>query len=230
MSTAQGTKRRLRESNDKAAKVKRSTRSPIDDGGNDDSTKRINVDSIENRSGYGSLVRILSRVYGDQVAFYMSDKGGNASPDEARAQVFGDDFTAERWLAHFHALREMPADEISFADLLVLNANSPEVAQGMWELIKREARREFESGHVAADAVKAEFSFRDAWERARYLGVRESFCREWRPKGGIELSMIDAIAQAWLQLQFWTNKAVERSQLEHREMNPEFAHNPRRSH
>ena len=100
------------EGNNKAAKVERSTRSKNGDRGGDASAKRINVDSIENRSGYGSLVRILARVYGDQVAFYMSDEGGNASPDEASGRVFGKDFTAERWLSHFHALREMPADEI----------------------------------------------------------------------------------------------------------------------
>jgi hypothetical protein len=63
---------------------------------------------------------------------------------------------------------------------------------------------------------------KDAWNRASYLGLRESLCGEWQPNGGVELSMIDAIAQAWLQLQYWTKECVLRSKTEPRQENEEF--------
>ena len=62
----------------------------------------------------------------------------------------------------------------------------------------------------------------DAWNRASYLGLRETFIAEWQPKGGIEVSMIDAIAQAWLQLQFWTKESVKRGVTEPRRENHKF--------
>ncbi|HMS40594.1 MAG TPA: hypothetical protein PKE69_10230, partial [Pyrinomonadaceae bacterium] len=81
---------------------------------------------------------------------------------------------------------------------------------------------EFESGHRAAEAFEPADYMRDAWNRASYMGLRESLCEEWQPKGGIELTMIDAIAQAWLQLQFWTMESVKRGKTEPRRENHQF--------
>lgn len=55
-------------------------------------------------------------------------------------------------------------------------------------MIKRDTAREFESGHRAAAFEPADY-MTDCWNRAGYLGFRESFIEEYRPKGGIELSM-----------------------------------------
>jgi hypothetical protein len=96
------------------------------------------------------------------------------------------------------------------------------MAQNMWEMIKREAALEFETGHRAASAFEPADYMTDAWNRASYLGIRESFCDEWQPNGGIELSMIDAIAQAWLQLQYWTEQSVKRARTRPREENSQF--------
>ena len=60
------------------------------------------------------------------------------------------------------------------------------------------------------------------WNIARYLGVRESFINDWKPKGGIEIALIDMLAQTYFQWQFWLEQTVERSQTREREMHPDY--------
>ncbi len=63
---------------------------------------------------------------------------------------------------------------------------------------------------------------KDVWNIARYLGVRESFIKEWQPTGGIEISLIDVLTQAYFQWQFWLEQTVRRSQTREREEDPEY--------
>jgi hypothetical protein len=139
------------------------------------------------------------------------------SLDEARASAYRECKDEDQAKEAFDHLWSIPADWIGFGDLLELNSYSRTMAQNLWEVIKREARDEFESGHLAAGAFEPVDYLKDAWTRARYLGLRESFATEWQPRGGIELSMIDAMAQAFLQLQYWTEQTVKRSRTEPRE-------------
>ena len=111
---------------------------------------------------------------------------------------------------------------ISFNSLHTLYDFAPRVAEQFWESIKREGRAEFESGHAAANAVLPVGYMRDAWSVARYLGLRESFLDEWQPKGGIELSLIDMLAQAFFQWQYWLEQTIKRSQTREREEHPEY--------
>ena len=116
----------------------------------------------------------------------------------------------------------MPTDSIGFRDLLSLHENNPASAENLWEKIKHEAKSEFESGNRAAKVFEPADYMKDAWNRASYLGVRDSLCEEYKPRGGVGLSMIDAIAQAWLQLQFWTEESVKRAKTRPREEDEEF--------
>jgi hypothetical protein len=181
------------------------------------------ANSIESGLGYGSLLRVLSRVYNNHVAYLRSERGGSLSLEEARAQAYRRDVTDEEALKMFDILVRCPSEKINFWDLMTLNHNSPAMAQNLWEMIKREAAKEFETGHRAAEAFEPVDYMTDAWNRASYLGFRESLCEEWQPKGGVELSMIDAVAQAWLQLQFWTKESVKRASTRPREENRQFA-------
>jgi hypothetical protein len=113
-------------------------------------------------------------------------------------------------------------DNIDFDDLDGLFEFAPRVAEHLWEEVKKEGRKEFESGHLAANAMLPVGYMRDAWSVARYLGLRESFIDEWNPKGGIELSLIDMLAQAFFQWQFWLEQTVKRSQTREREEHPEY--------
>lgn len=179
-------------------------------------------DSLESYLGYDSLIRLFNKYFGRQIAYYRSAAGGNLSIEEARKEVYRRKINDEEAMELFDKLMRCSADSIGFWHLMELNDNSPAMAQNMWEMIKREAAREFESGHRAAAALEPADYMSDAWNRASYLGLRESLCEEWNPKGGIELTMIDAITQAWLMLQHWTEQSVRRSKTRLREENHQF--------
>ena len=182
----------------------------------------VYADSLESFIGYNSLLRVMSKYFGSRVAFYRSAAGGSLSLEEARKEVYRENLTDKEATELLDSLMRMPTEQINFHHLLELNENSPRTAQNLWEMIKREAKNEFETGHRAATAFEPADYMTDAWNRASYLGLRESLIEEWQPKGGIELTMIDAVAQAWLQLQFWTTESVKRAKTQPRRENPQF--------
>ncbi|HRH43841.1 MAG TPA: hypothetical protein PKY82_19575 [Pyrinomonadaceae bacterium] len=179
-------------------------------------------DSLESYIGYDALLRVLGKYYCRQVAYYTSEEGGSLSVEEARAAAYREKLTDEEAIKLFESLMRRSTETINFLQLLELHRNSPRMAQNVWEMIKREAAREFESGHRAAAVFEPADYMTDAWNRASYLGLRESLIEEWKPKGGMELTMIDAIAQAWLMLQHWTEENVRRAKTEPRRENHEF--------
>lgn len=183
----------------------------------------VMADSLESSLGYDSLMRVLSKRYNSQVAYYRSEEGGSLTLEEARKAAYRRDLTSEEGMELFDKMMRCPTDHIRFSPLLELNDYSPVMAQNFWEMMKRDAAREFESGHLAAVAFESAPWMTDAWNRASYLGLRESLCEEWQPKGGIELTMIDAIAQAWLVLQHWTEECVKRAKTTPRRENYKFA-------
>lgn len=185
-------------------------------------TVEVYADSIESSIGYDSLLKVMSKFFSSRVAYYRSESGGSLSLEEARKEVYRRNITNEEAGQLLDKIISMPTEHIGFDHLLELNGNSPATAQNMWEMIKREAQNEFESGHLAAEAFEPADYMTDAWNRASYLGLRESLCEEWQPKGGIELSMIDAIAQSWLQLQFWTKESVRRAGTNPRQEDHQF--------
>lgn len=179
-------------------------------------------DSLESCVGYDSLLRVMGKSFGSRVAYYRSEAGGSLSLEEARKAVYRQNITDNEAVELLERLLRYPTEFISFFELMELNNHSPASAQNMWEMIKREAQNEFESGHRAAAAFEPADWMTDAWNRASYLGLRESLCEEYQPKGGIELTMIDAIAQAWLMLQHWTEESVRRAKTEPRRENHQF--------
>lgn len=180
------------------------------------------ANSIESRVGYDSLLRLLGDYFGRQIAYFRSEKGGALSLEEAREAAYSRNYDEVEASVQLNQLLSIPSDEIKLEQLWMLHQNSAPMAENLWELIKREAQREFESGHRAGAIFDPADYMTDAWNRASYLGLRESLCKEWQPKGGIELTMIDAVAQAWLQLQFWTKESVKRATSQQREEDYEF--------
>lgn len=185
-------------------------------------TVEVFADSMESRLGYDSLLRVMNKYFGSKVAFYRSEAGGKLSYEEARKEVYRKNLDDEEAKELLDKINRIPVERVSFSDLLSLTDHSPRTAQNVWEMIKREAQNEFESGHRASDVFEPADYMIDAWNRASYLALRESLCEEWQPRGGIELSMIDAIAQAWLQIQFWTKESVKRAKTEPRQENEQF--------
>lgn len=182
----------------------------------------IPVDSLESRIGYSSLFRQLHRAYVRRVAYHRSPAGGSLSSKEAREMAYKPCKNIEEGKKELNVMLGQPLESLSFIDLLELHAIAPRVAEKFWERIKHEGRTEFESGHLAANINFPEGYMKDIWNIARYLGVRESFIKEWQPTGGIEISLIDMLTQAYFQWQFWLEQTVRRSQTREREEDPEY--------
>lgn len=183
---------------------------------NEERQKAVYADSLESACGYEALNRVLRDYMGEQVAYYCSEEGGALSVEEARARIYGKPLNDEEIKERLNDILTKPVHWIRFDELYEMNRDAPIVAQNLWEHIKREAQREFESGHLAANVLQPIERIRDAWNRARYLGIRESFIDEWKPQGGIELATIDLMVQSWLAAQFWMEESIKRSQLEPR--------------
>ncbi len=179
----------------------------------------VAVDSLEARIGYSSLLRQLQESYIVRVAFFRSKEGGALSPDEARARAFQPCEDKEEAKRLYDELRRNPVDQIRFIDLASIWRISPAFSESLWEMIKTEARDEFESGHLASKALTPTQFLRTAWAVAGYLGLRESFVQEWQPQGGIQVSLIDILAQSFFCFQHWVKQSVLRSQTPLRKSN-----------
>jgi len=116
---------------------------------------------------------------------------------DARARGKNDPESAGRTVAS-------PPDQVSWLGLSTLIEHDPESGWATWVRIKSEARAELGSGHRAAMAFQWDDS---PWERARFLAIRQAFIEEWQPRGGIESTLIDQMAQAHTAYLFWMTRA-----------------------
>jgi hypothetical protein len=98
---------------------------------------------------------------------------------------------------------EAPARLVSWTDVTALVEQHPERVVALWARIKQEAREELASGHRAALALK---HGSEPWERAQFLAIRDAFVEEWRPRGGIELALIDQMATAHSEYLGWLER------------------------
>jgi hypothetical protein len=104
------------------------------------------------------------------------------------------------WADH---IVEAPARLVGWTDVTALVEQHPERVVALWARIKREAREELASGHRAALALK---DGSEPWERAQFLAIRDAFIEEWRPRGGIELALIDQMATAHSEYLGWLER------------------------
>ncbi|HEV7701284.1 MAG TPA: hypothetical protein VGO43_13715 [Pyrinomonadaceae bacterium] len=189
----------------------------------DDYEVHVPIDSHESGVGYSSLFRQMHQAYVRQVAYHRSAAGGSLSIEEARARAFHACTTKEEAKKRFSSLMGLPVENLNFADLMELQGFAPKVAEHFWERTKLEGRKEFYSGHLGANISFPVGYMKQVWNIARYLGVRESFIDDWQPSGGIEMSLIDMLTQAYFQWQYWLEQTVRRSQTSEREQHPEYA-------
>ena len=187
-----------------------------------DNRKEVPIDSLEAFVGYTSLVRLLHDGYTRSIAFYRRDSQAYLTPDEARERAFHRAPNLEKAGELFNEIMSYPLHQISLHDLHQLHGYAPRVAEYLWEDIKAEGRADFESGHLAAQSMLPAEYMKQVWDVARYLGVRESFIEEWQPRGGIEISLIDMLAQTFFQFQYWMEQVILRSQTKPREEHPKY--------
>ncbi|MGI9036368.1 MAG: hypothetical protein ACR2GD_10065 [Pyrinomonadaceae bacterium] len=177
----------------------------------------IPIDSLEASIGYSSLLRQMQHAFVRRVAYYRSEAGGGLSVSEARERAFHACTNTEEAKKEFNMMLSLPIENLNFVDLMELHSLAPRVAERFWENAKREGRKEFESGHLAANINFPADYIKQLWNIARYLGVRESFIDDWNPQGGIEVAMIDMLAQSYFQWQYWLEQTVKRSETKPRE-------------
>jgi hypothetical protein len=94
----------------------------------------------------GSLARRLAQAYASLVASRRELFKEGAEEATRRVRAEGDPEWQRRALSE-------PADEVSWWSLTLLIEADPEVAGGVWDHVKQEARAELESGHRAALAL-----------------------------------------------------------------------------
>jgi len=104
-----------------------------------------------------------------------------------------------------------PPDQISWIRLQTLSAHDAEMGLDVWRFLKHRARDELASSHRAAEPLEWNA---DPWDRARFLAVVESFATEWQPRGGIERTLIDMMAQQYTAYLFWIGQLHTYSTLE----------------
>lgn len=168
-----------------------------------------------------SLVRIFREEWRNSVAFYRSEKGGSLTLDEAvnRATHKIDE---QRAAEIFERVMTQSAEVTDFHDLHDLWMHSPEDAEYVWGEMKHEARREFITGHLAASVFEPVDWMRSAWKRAKFLGVRDSFIDEYQPEGGVEVALVDTMAQAYFLQLHWTEEVVRRTNADPRRHSYEY--------
>ncbi len=184
----------------------------------------VPIDSLEAAVEFGSLLREMQHAYLERVAYYRSTAGGSYSLEDARAAAYHQCKDVEEAKLELDKLRSYPLNIIGFVDLLPLMTIAPRMAEEFWDNMKVDALMEFESGHLASKALMPVSYMRTAWNAACYLGLRASLKHEWQPRGGIELSLIDMMAQAYLQFQHWLKESVLRSQTSERQLHPDYVH------
>lgn len=187
-----------------------------------DFSVKVSVNSLESAVGYSSLIRQFHQAFIREVAFYRSAAGGALPVEAARQAAFRACADKEEAKKHLEKLMCLPLENLNFVDLQELHSFAPRVAEKFWERAKKEGRAEFESGHLAANISFPTGYLKKLWNIARYLGVRESFIQDWHPKGGIELALVDVLAQSWFQWQYWLEQTVKRSQTSERAEHPEY--------
>lgn len=174
-----------------------------------------------------SLVRIFRREWRARVAFFRSKEGGSLTLGEAieRATHQIDEQRAAEILEE---LLTHSTETISFDDLHKLWTHSPEDAEFVWRQMKEEARWEFMAGHLAATVSEPVEWMQSAWERAKFLGVRDSFIDEYRPEGGVEVAaLVDTMAQAYFLQLHWTGESVKRTRADPRRHSLEYTESQR---
>ena len=182
----------------------------------------VPVASLESKVGYSSLLRQLHQSFVRDVAYYTSAEGGLLTLDQARAKAFHACDNKEEAKRQFQQLARMPLENLRFNDLDELYGIAPRVVERFWEKAKKEGRQEFLSGHLGANIVFPVGYLKQVWNIARYLGVRESFIEDWQPKGGIEVALIDMLAQTYFQWQYWLEQTVTRSETKLKEEHPDY--------
>jgi hypothetical protein len=173
--------------------------------------------AVPNDAELGVVARRLAAAYEANIRWRMKELKESAEEADRRTLAADD---AE---AQLRALGE-PADEVSWYTLSPLIEADPKAGWAVWERVKAEAYDELVSGHRAALALCWDDS---PWQRAQFLAIRQAFIDEWQPRGGIELTLIDQMAQAHGLYLHWIERAHTQASLEASSFDRQISQNGR---
>lgn len=168
-----------------------------------------------------SLVRVFREEWRSKIARYRSEEGGNLTLDQA-VEKATHKIDEQQAAEIFEKVLTYSTEIVDFDQLHKLWTYSPEDAEYVWSEMKREARREFMTGHLAATIFEPVDWMRSAWKRAKFLGVRDSFIDEYQPEGGVEIALVDTMAQAYFLQLHWTEESVKRTLANPRRESEEY--------
>ncbi len=105
---------------------------------------------------------------------------------------------------------DTPADLVNWWDIDHLTRLDPERGEELWRRVRQEAREEVEDGFRAARLMEPSVGQHGPWDRARFLALRDAMREEWRPRVGVESSLVDMLAQIHTLYEAWLGKHVHR--------------------
>ena len=152
----------------------------------------------------GTLARRLADAYATNVGWRMRELKESAEDADRRVRAADDPEWQRQALS-------APTDQVSWGSLSRLIEADPEAGWAVWKRVKAEAFDELARGHRAAVAICWDDS---PWQRAQFIAIRQAFIGEWQPRGGIELTLIDQMAQAHTLYLHWIERAHLQASLE----------------
>ncbi len=156
----------------------------------------------------GALAYLMAQSYKRYVDFYRTAYGVSVADADAKGQ----ELLLPREGEYDSQMRHGAPQDADWDDLQYLTTNDPEAAAQRWREIKQAARAELASGHRAAEVMEGYRSH--LWGRAQFLAIRTSFIEEWKPAGGIELMLIDTMAQAYSTYLMWMDNLASYAGLD----------------
>lgn len=164
-------------------------------------------------SSSSAILREMLKERMEMIRFYKSKYGGSHTQEEAVKLVDGvtDGEDLERYMRR---IMTESVDQLTWGELTRIFNHLPGFVGTVWQLVKDEARKEFEEGHRAAEVFETADWQHTPWKRARFLAIRESFIQGWKPRDGIEIAMIDSMAISHWKYLHWSEIATQRETIE----------------
>jgi hypothetical protein len=158
----------------------------------------------------GSVLREMQQARAEMIRFYMGVAGGKKPFDEAVKLVNGSngDDSIDRALQRVFS---ESVNNVFWSDLERLYSRLPNLVKKIWQLLQVEASKELESGHRMAATLESSEWQHMPYKRAQFQAIRNGFIEEWQPKGAIERSLIDMMAQQYNEYLFWSAEVHRRS-------------------
>jgi hypothetical protein len=149
------------------------------------------------RDDIGALAARLGQEMGNNLYLYQKSRGWLPEAEATFASMS-------------EQLARTPVQSVRWDELAAVGDADPARAVALWERIKEAARAEQTSGHRAAAMLESASS--TPMERARFLVMREALIEQWQPRGGVEMVLLDQLAQAHAMHQYWTQVLATRTQ------------------